>query len=77
MHMVCMNACMSAMNVCTCVFITRLSMLCFNYTHSITFKLLARRVYVNACMNAMNACAQQYLNHSPHFNNLQLMQNAC
>ena len=65
MHMVCMIALVNAMNACTCVFITRLSMLCFNYTHSITFKSLARWVYVNACMNAMNACAQQYSNHSP------------
>ena len=64
MHMVCMNACMNVMNACTCVFITRLPMMCFNYTHSITFMLLAQVVYVNACMNAMNACAQQYLNHS-------------
>ena len=59
MHMECMNACVNAMNACTCVFIRRLSMLCFNYTHSITFVLLARLVYVNACMNAMNACGQQ------------------
>ena len=65
MHMVCMSACVKAMNVCTCVFITRVSLLCFNYTHSTTFILLARLVYVNACMNAMNACAQQYSNHSP------------
>ena len=65
MHMVCMNACMYAMNAMTCVFITTLSLLCFNHTHSITFMLLAHLVYVNACMNAMNACAQQNLNHSP------------
>ena len=65
MHMVCMNACMSAMNACTWVFITRLSMLCFDSTYSITLMLLAHLVYVNACMNAMNACAQQYSNHSP------------
>ena len=65
MHIVCMNACMNAMDAYTCVFITRLSMLCFNYTYSITFLLLAHLVYVNACNNAMNASAQQYLNHSP------------
>ena len=59
MHMVCMNAYVNAMNACTGVFITRLSMLCFNYTHSITFVLLARLVYLNASMKAMNACGQQ------------------
>ena len=40
-------------------------MLCFNYTHTISFMLLAHMAHVNACMNAMNACAPQYLNHSP------------
>ena len=64
MHMVCINACVNAMNACTCVLVTRLSMLCFNYTYSVTFVLLPHLVYVNACMNAINACAQQYLNHS-------------
>ena len=53
MHMICTNACKNAMNACTCVFITGLSMLCFNYTHTISFMLLAHMVHVNACMNAM------------------------
>ena len=64
MHMICTNACKNAMDACTCVFITRLSMLCFNYTHTICFMLLAHMVHVNACMIAMNACAPQYSNHS-------------
>ena len=55
MHMVCRNACKNAMNVCTCVFITRLSMLCLNYTHTISFMLLAHMAHVNACMNATNS----------------------
>ena len=68
MHMVCKNACMNAMNACTCVFMTRLLVLCFNYTHTIPFMLLAHVAHVNACMNAMNACAPQYLNQSPILN---------
>ena len=59
MDMVCMNACTNAMNACTCLFLTRLSMPCINYG---TCECM---VHVNACMNAMNACAPQYLNHSP------------
>ena len=65
MYIVCKNACTNAMNACTCVFITRLSMVCLNNTHTISFMLLAHMVHVNACINAMNACAPQYLNHSP------------
>ena len=64
MHMACTNACKNAMDACMCVFITRLSMLCFNYTHTISFMLLAHMVHVIACRNAMNACAPQYSNHS-------------
>ena len=45
MHMVCTNACKNEMNACTCVFTTRLSMLCFNYTHTISFMLVADTVH--------------------------------
>ena len=34
-------------------------MVCFNYTHTISFMLLAHMVHVNACMNAMNACVHE------------------
>ena len=54
MHMICMNACKNAMNTCTCVFITRLSMLCFNYTHTISFMLLADGT--SECMHECNEC---------------------
>ena len=40
MHMVCTNACNNAMNACTCMFTTRLSMLCFTYTPTISFMLV-------------------------------------
>ena len=63
MHMVCKNACTNAMNACTCVFFTRLSMLCFIHTPNISFMLLAHMAHVNACTNAMNACAPQYVTH--------------
>ena len=62
MHLVCKNACRNAMNACMCVSFTRLSILCFNYAHTISFMLLAHMAHVNSCIHA---CAPQYLNHSP------------